>query len=129
VGSKEAVDVRRTVDFYKVARLFKIDTVESRSKTKVDEGGLGFIGELKFLADDIVNVVSNGGVGACNGKIINLTAEQDGFGTKIVRDVNVLLMGSGFKTEFGGSKNAIDMSFPEASTFGVTLESPANGNN
>jgi hypothetical protein len=74
---------------------------------------------LEFLAIDIADFIGGGWIRAGDGKVVNLAAKKDGFSAKVVRNVNIFLVGYGFKTKFGGSQNVIDMGFPDMSTFWI----------
>ena len=65
---------------------------------------------------------------AGNCKVIDLPAQEYGFGTKLVGDVNVALIGGGAEAKFRRSKDAVNMLFPEMAALGMTLESVTNGN-
>jgi hypothetical protein len=128
MGSQESLDVRGTVDFDVVTSLRKIDTVKGGSKAKVDERGSGLIGQLKLVTNGGKNLFRDFRIGAGNGEVIDLAAQENGLRTKLVGDVNVALVGGGTETKFGRGKNPIDVRLPEAAAFGMTLESTSHGN-
>jgi hypothetical protein len=125
--SQKTLDIRGTVDFDVVTSLLKIDAIEGRGKAKVDKRGSGLIGELELATNGLKDLVRHGRIGAGNCKIINLLAQENGFRTKLLGDLDVALMGCGAKPKLGRSKNPINVRLPEAA-FGVTLESTVHGN-
>jgi hypothetical protein len=109
------------VDFDIGAGLFKVDAIESGGQTEVFKGGIGFTRKLEFGANGSVDGISNRGRRTSNGKIIDLSTKKNGFGAKLVRNVDVPFMGGILEAKFWGGKDGVDVVLPEASTFGVAL--------
>jgi hypothetical protein len=75
-------------------------------------------------ADLVEDFVGEFGIGGSNTEVVDLAAEEN-LVALVGHLVDVALVGGGFEAHFG--QDAIDVSFPEGTSFGVALESVTNG--
>jgi hypothetical protein len=125
VGLEEAANVGLCREADVVRGLENIVAIVVSEKAKVLKGDNSFIGEFEFGANEVIGLLGCRFSSACKGKVIDLAGHEDGF-PKEVTFVDVLLVGSVGEAKI--SKNAIDVSFPEATSFRVALESAEDRN-
>jgi hypothetical protein len=123
MGCKEALEIGSTVDLDIGAGLFKVDAVESGGQTKVFKRGVSFTRKFEFGANGSVDGISNRGRRANNGEVIDLLTEKNRLQAKLVRNVNVAFICGVLEVKFRQSEDGVDVVLPEASTFGMALES------
>lgn len=122
MSAKDAIDVVGTREDNAVVELGDVDTIEIGNQTEIAERGRRFTGELQLQTNLLVERDSNRLRGGSKGKVVNLAQEQKR-GTKVRTRINGAIVGSGAEAKGGGGQNRVDVRFPEATRFRVTLES------
>jgi len=124
VGLEEATNIGLCREADVVRGLENVVAIVVSEKAKVLKGDNSLIGEFEFGANEVIGLLGCGFSRAGKGKVVDLAGHEDGF-PKEVTFVDVLLMGSVGEAKV--SKDAIDVCFPEATSFGVALESAEDG--
>jgi hypothetical protein len=122
VCSKQTTKISRTRHLDIVAGLSNVNAIEPSDKAFVDKRRFGLAGKLELLTNLGMNETSNCRIRSDDGKIINLWTKENG-NVLDGRMTDVLFMGGGLKTKLGIAQNGVDVRFPKASSFGMTLES------
>ncbi len=106
-----------------IAGLVDVETIAGSADAEFDE-----IDVFSFVvldgADLVQNFVGDHGISASDTEVVHLAAEEHAV-VLVCHLGHVALMGGGSKAHFG--QDVIDVGFPEGASFGVTLESMADG--
>ena len=92
--------------------MLNVNTIVVINKSKILEGGFVFGRMLKLSADDSINFFGNSFVIAGESEIIDL-AQKENLVTFVGGLVDGFIMCGGFEVEFIGSKDGVDVGFPE----------------
>jgi len=126
VGLENTRDAAGTGDLDGVASLVELCAAEVSEQTKACEWRRGFRRQLQFLADKLEDLFGNFLSGTSKSKIVDLAKQADG---DLVNDsmADAAIVRGRCKAKAVRCKDGVDMFLPQATGFGVTLQSMWNG--
>ena len=116
---KETAKVGSTVKLDIVPRLYNVDSIKGRDETELFERNGEFTSDLQLKTDLLVDVFGNCGVRRGKSKIINLATQERVYTLKGAL-INVTFVRGGSETKI--KEDLVDMFFPEAGSFWMSLE-------
>jgi len=120
MGAENSVDVVVTGEDNAIIVLLDVKSIEVREEAQVFERWRSLGGELKALANEGINALSKGFIGASKGKVIHLAKQQNMFSINDSR-VDGAIMGGALKSKLRGLQNGVDVGFPKATRFRMSL--------